>query len=420
MKGTNINASGCISGVLLCPTADGTVTKTIGELSWQDGRFTTIEPSAQAAARIIIPGFVDLHTHWPQGHVRGTFDGQLLPWLRDFIWPAETAFRDLKLAQTRGQQFAMDLLRAGTTTALTFGPPYVATCLQTALNLFAYDGPALMEVNAPADMCASAIDTLAMIETWSNHSPDHRLSQIVVSPRFAPSMSVEGLRACGEFAEKHGLLVQSHLSENLDEIAWVAELFPEATDYTDVYDRAGLLGPRTVMAHGIHLSDRELTRLAETATTIAHCPSSNEALQSGRAPIERYREHGVAWVLATDVGAGPNVSQLDAMAAFLRQHEAAGVPVTASEALARATLFPGRFLADHDDSRGGLGTLDEGACADLIALQLPAGCSPGDDAETLLRGLLEADRATFETLPSYVVRSGITEIAPASVIDVTR
>lgn len=406
---------GCVTGALLAPQADGSVVRNDRTLRWSGGRFCGWDESdgATAAADVlIVPGFIDLHVHWPQGHVRGAFSGQLLPWLRDCIWPAEAGFGDALEATTRAHAFANDLLRAGTTTALTFGPPYLSASLQAGLKLFAYDGPALMEVNAPEDMCTPATEVLEKIAALSDAvitNTGFRRRQVVISPRFAPSMTREGLAACGAFSREHDLLVQSHVSENLDEVKWVQELFPEASDYTDVYDRAGLLGPRTVLAHGIHLSDRELARLAETGTVIAHCPTSNEALQSGRMPLERYRDFGVNWVLATDVGAGPLVSQLHVMAAFLAQHEAAGVAVTAAEALFRATRQPGAFLAHHDAENAGLGTLDEGASADLVTYAMPEDARPDDDAEALLRKLVAADPSTLEKLPLKVVRSGVLQ-----------
>jgi guanine deaminase len=189
------------------------------------------------------------------------------------------------------------------------------------------------------------------------------------------------------------------LSENLDEVAWVRALFADSLDYTDVYDRAGLLGPRTVMAHGIHLSDRELARLAATGTWIAHCPTSNEALASGRMPLERLRAAGVAWVLATDIGAGPKLSMLDAMRAFVEVHRG-HAEALATEVLARGTAIPGRFLAQLQSDLAGLGTFEAGAPAHIVALPRPSGAL---DAEALLQALLATPRDALETLPIQVV-----------------
>ncbi len=343
-----------------------------------------------ATELLFVPGLVDLHCHWPQGHVRGRFAGQLLPWLREHIWPAEAAFSEPGEAAARADAFVADLLRCGTTAGLFFGPPFLEASrrfLEVAPH-GCFDGPALMETHCPESMQRPAAEVLAEVATL----PAHERRRVAVSPRFAPNLHAEGLRAAGAFARTHGLLAQSHLSENRDEIAWVAELFPERESYTDVYDHAGLLGPHVVMAHGVHLGDAELARLAETRTLVAHCPTSNEALSSGRMPVERLRAAGVPWVLATDVGAGPQLSQLHVMASFLSVHAAANVPVSAVEALARASAIPGAWLAEHDASLAGLGTLVSGAPAHVVALPHPG----GSDAESVLRRLLAAEAPDFE------------------------
>jgi guanine deaminase len=350
---------------------------------------------APAEAPLILPGFVDLHIHWPQSHVRGQFSGQLLPWLRESIWPAEAEFAAPALATRRAAEFLHATSRAGTCGGLAFGPPFASA--SAAFQALAWpgwlEGPALMERHAPAEMLQPVAETLAQLEQL----PGWQQRRTAVSPRFAPNVAAEGLALSGQRAREAMLAVQSHLSENTDEIAWVAELFRDSLDYTDVYDRAGLLGPHVVMAHGIHLSDRELARLAATGTLIAHCPTSNEALGSGRMPLERLRGAGVPWVLATDIGAGPQLSQLDTMRAFLNIHKGLA-DATATEALCRASAVPGHWLGQFDPSLAGLGSLAVGAPAHLVALA-PV---PGDDAETVLRNVLQAAPANTETLPRAV------------------
>jgi guanine deaminase len=260
------------------------------------------------------------------------------------------------------------------------------------------EGPALMEVEAPDVLLRPVQDALVELAART----DWPRGQVAVTPRFAPNVTAAGLRACAEVAARAGAPVQSHLSENPDEVAWVRSLFPRSRDYTAVYGDAGLLGPRTVMAHGIHLSDDELARLAQTGTLIAHCPTSNEALGSGRMPLERLRAAGVAWALATDVGAGPLVSQIDTIAVFLEVH-AGHTAVTAAEALCRATAVPGAWLSQFDSGLAGLGTLAAGAPAHVVALPRPAGvATPDADAETWLRRLVATPRQHLETLPEAV------------------
>lgn len=392
-------ASGQLRGSALLPSADLTVRWIPhAQISWKDGRIIAVQEllgPAPLDAPLILPGFVDLHIHWPQSHVRGQFSGQLLPWLRESIWPAEAAFAAPEVATARAAEFLRATSRAGTCAGLAFGPPYASA--SAAFQALAWpgwlEGPALMERQAPAELLQPVAETLAQLEQL----PGWHQRRTAISPRFAPNVAAEGLALSGQRAREAGLAVQSHLSENLDEIAWVAQLFAEASDYSDVYDRAGLLGPHVVMAHGIHLSDRELARLAATGTLIAHCPTSNEALGSGRMPLERLRQAGVPWVLATDIGAGPQLSQLDTMRAFLNIHKEF-VNVTATEALCRASAVPGQWLGQFDPQLAGLGSLAPGAPAHLVALD-PV---PGDDAETVLRNLLQAAPANTETLPRAV------------------
>lgn len=392
-------ASGEAVGAVLLPSARLQVQLLPhARVRWRDGRVSEVAAlpgPPPPGAPVLLPGLIDLHIHWPQAHIRGAFGGQLLPWLRDAIWPAEAAFADEDEARRRAIAFVGETLRAGTCAGLFFGAPFAS-----ASAIFAQvaprgwlEGPALMERNGPQALLCPVGDTLRALEQTGR--PAHQ--PIAVTPRFAPNLSAEGLRTCGEFARQRALPIQSHLSENQDELRWVAELFADATDYLDVYDRAGLLGPRAIFAHGIHLSDGELARLAQTGTTIAHCPTSNIALGSGRMAVERLRRAGVPWVLATDVGAGPCLSMLDAMKDFLNVHQGFA-DVTAVEALCRSTAVPGQWLAQFDAGLQGLGTLQPGAPAHLIALPMADAVEP----EGLIRSWLQGDAHQLERLPSAV------------------
>ena len=402
LDGRTLLGDGQISGAALLPQPGGALhLLPHAELTWQHGRFTAIRalPSPPPTdAPLLLPGFVDLHCHWPQAHVRGQFAGQLLPWLRDAIWPAEAAFADLSLARQHVRQFLAAITRAGTCAGLFFGSPFAESTpvfLEETPRGF-LEGPAIMSQNAPKALLRPAQETLAMLHALHSR-------RVAIAPRFAPNVDLAGLRACGDAARATGWPVQSHLAENREEIAWVRQLFPDARDYTDVYDAAGLLGPRTVLAHGVHLADRELARLAATRTLVAHCPTSNEALGSGRMPIERLWAAGVPWVLATDVGAGPSLSQLHVMQRFLSVH-AGHAPVRAGEALARATVIPGAWLAQFDPQLAGLGTLAVGAPAHLVAVTRPVGAP--DDPELLLQALLAAGHGSLEALPTRVTLWG--------------
>ena len=197
--------------------------------------------------------------------------------------------------------------------------------------------------------------------------------RLVVTPRFAVSSTETQLDLCGAVARELGLRVQTHLSENPDEIALVAQQFPDCRDYTEVYERADLIGPRTLLAHAVHCSDGEYGRIAAAGGWIVHCPTSNLALGSGRMPIERVRAAGVGVCLGSDVGAGPDLCLLDVLAAFVRIHDGA-VATDPSVTLPLATSAGARALGlvDRGELRAGLradlAVLGcEGAGADPVA-----------------------------------------------------
>ncbi|MEY3011991.1 MAG: hypothetical protein RIT45_726 [Pseudomonadota bacterium] len=398
--------SGQVRGVVVMPELTGH-SRLLEDavVRWEDGRIVEVRAARDGdpptSGWLISPGFVDLHVHWPQSHVRGCYGGALLPWLREHIWPAEAEFVDAEVAERRGMDFLDRLHAAGTTAALTFGPPFLEasrSLLRAAPRGF-FDGPALMECNSMPELERPVPETLAEIAGL----PDHERARVVVSPRFAPNLSAESLAACGELAWRLRMPAQSHLSENQEELRWVDSLFPDALDYTDVYDRARLLGPHVVMAHVIYLGARDFLRIAETGTMIAHCPTSNEALESGRMPLELVRKTGARWCLATDVGAGPQLSQVHVIGCALRVHREAGVPIDAGEAWARASAVPGAFLAGFDRGLRGLGSLAAGAPANLVAFALPSGDpAVGRDLEATLEAVVAAHGPDYEGAPRAV------------------
>lgn len=394
-----------LRGAVLLPQVNATTQfLPYAEISWENQRILEIRelPRPRGPVPVLLPAFVDLHCHWPQAEVRGQFSGQLLPWLRESIWPTEAELIDPQRAEHAIQSFLRQIVQAGTGAGLFFGTPFAETTplfLQHTPRGF-LEGPAIMTQNAPETLLRDLGTTLDQLQEVEPRLRD----RVSIAPRFAPNLSTADLHTCGEVARQNHWAIQSHLSENTDELAWVQQLFPEAENYTDVYQRTGLLGPQTVMAHGIHLTDRELTVLATTQTLIAHCPTSNEALGSGRMPLERLRQAEVPWVLATDVGAGPLLSQLHVMQTFLRIH-AGHVSVTASEALARATAIPGAWLGQFSSDLNNLGTQLPGAPAHIVQLP-PLALDEDRHAETVLQRILGLPSTDFERLPERVVLWG--------------
>ncbi|MBU1935573.1 guanine deaminase [Patescibacteria group bacterium] len=355
------------------------------------GDFDSIEETRGEVTEItdgvIVPAFVDVHVHMPQNHVRGQFAGQLLPWLQNCIWPEEAGFRDPRVADEKAKKFYQDLAGQGTLLSLVY-----ATIHEHALHsTFAHKigdtiaGNVLMDENSPDYLSQSTEEAIAITERCAREYGEH----FAVTPRFAPTCTMELMMAVGEIARQYRTWIQSHLSENLDEVKWVSELFPDCDSYTDVYQKAGLLSPRTIMAHCIHLSDEELDILKETGTKIAHCPTSNIALGSGRMPVEKIRKWGIPFALGSDVGAGPSLSLLHVMQKYMEQHVEANVEATPQDALYRATLA-GAELLDRGDK---MGNLDIGKEANLVIVKTD---EQPKDAEGAIRDIVSGSMEELE------------------------
>jgi guanine deaminase len=337
---------------------------------------------------VLMPGMVDLHAHLPQLPNAGLGAGMgLLAWLERYIFPLELDF-DAAVAERVAPAAWRAFAAAGTTTALVYGAVYEASLdvmFQAAEThgIRAIVGKVMMDRNTydltidPSTILARSLaETSRLIERWHG-AADGRL-QYAVTPRFAVSCTAELLRESAALAASTGAYWQTHVSEDEGEIAEVARLFPEAIDYVDVYDRAGGLGDRTVLAHAVHLSDRELTRLVETGTRVSHCPISNLFLASGVMPLGRYLDAGLTLGLGSDVAGGPDLSIFSVMR----------VGFYAQNARRVAGLEEGPLLGPLDWLRlgslggaevlglgGTIGSLEAGKEADVIAVD-PAFAAP--------------------------------------------
>ena len=262
---------------------------------------------------LVVPGFIDAHVHYPQMDRIAAHGEQLLDWLERHIFPAEKAFAARSHADVVADAFLDELLRNGTTSALVFATVHSASVdalFEAALarGMRIASGKVLMDLGPEglADTPETArADTEALIARWRGRG---RLSY-AVTPRFALTSSDAQMRVAGDLLAAHpDVLLHTHLAENLDECAAVAARFADAADYLDVYDRFGLVGGRSVFAHGIHMSDRACARLAEAGSGIAVCPSSNLFLGSGFFNFAQADKHAVALGLGTDIGAGTSFS----------------------------------------------------------------------------------------------------------------
>ena len=271
--------------------------------------------------RLIAPGFIDLHVHYPQTDVIGSPAEGLLPWLEHYTFPHEARFADPAYADEVAEVFLDELLRHGVTTALTFAtshPGSVDALLGRArtrgLRLVA--GKVLQDRHSPDgvrdDTEQGLIDTEALIGRW--HGAD-RLGY-AITPRFAPSCSDAQMRGAGELAARHpSVWIQSHVAENLDEVRWVHELYPHARSYLGVYEGFGLLRERAVYAHCIYLDDTDRALMRDTGAAAAVSPTSNLFLGSGFFDYDRARQSGMRYGLASDVGGGTSFNPFHTMLA---------------------------------------------------------------------------------------------------------
>ncbi len=368
-------------------------------------------PSATPVVRhpraLILPGFIDCHVHYPQLEIVGAAGYPLLEWLERYTFPAEAAFADPVHADRIAAVFLDQLRRNGTTTAAVYGTVHpqsveslFAAALATGLRIFA--GKALMDRNAPAALLDTAQrgydESKALIARWHGRG---RLAH-AITLRFVATSSPAQLEATAALWREHpGMLLQSHLAENLAELAWVRELFPAAADYTDVFASFGLLGPGTVLGHGIHLSPGERQRIAASGAAIAHCPTSNLMLGSGLFDALATRSAGVVVGLATDVGAGTTLSMLATMGAAMQVARLRGTGLHPAQALWLATAGAAEALG----LAGVTGNLAPGLEADLVVLDpassplLAARMATIDGIEDLLTTLMTLgdDRSVIAT-----------------------
>jgi guanine deaminase len=362
---------------------------------------------------VLLPGMVDLHAHLPQLPNAGLGAGMdLLAWLERYIFPLERGFDEATaevLAPAAWRAFAA----AGTTTALVYGAVYEASLDATfraaeAHGIRAIVGKVMMDritydstIDPSTILDRSLAESARLIERWHG-AADDRL-RYAVTPRFAVSCTADLLRESAALAASTGAYWQTHVSEDQGEIAEVARSFPEALDYVDVYDRAGGLGERTVLAHAVHLSDRELARLVETGSHVAHCPISNLFLASGVMPLGRYLDAGLSLGLGSDVAGGPDLSIFSVMRVGFYAQNARRVagseqgPVLGPLDWLRLGSLGGAEslgLADR------IGSLEAGKQADVIAID-PSYVAPipgvtDDDTEDL------ASRLLFRAHPDMV------------------
>lgn len=346
------------------------------------GAYETIAPRFEEIpvttypGQLIIPGFLDIHVHYPQTEMIAAYGEQLLTWLERYTFPTEAKFQDADYARQIATFFLDELLKNGTTTAVvltTIFPQSVEVLFEEAdrRNMRIIAGQMWMDRNAPDFLLNDAIETYhqsrEQIQKWHNRGRQ----LYAITPRFAITSTEAGLQFAGKLkAEFPDVYVHTHLSENAQEIAYTSELFPNTSDYLEVYEQYGLVGDRSIFAHGLHLSESEFERLSQAGATIAYCPTSNLFLGSGLFKLHRAKSiHSPVGVgLATDVGGGTGFSMLHTMSEAYKIAQLQGQNLSSFQAFYLATLGAAKSLSLAEK----IGSFDPGKEADFTVLDLHA------------------------------------------------
>ncbi len=380
------------------------VTGDDGRIAWSGPRANLPDihrglPTDDYGTMLVMPGLIDPHIHFPQYRMLAAPGKDLLDWLHRFTFPEEARYADQIYAEAAADIFLTRLFQHGTTSALAFCSVH-KTCAEALFaaaqrrNMALITGKTMMDRNAiPAvqdDAETGARESEELYRDWHGKG---RL-RYAVTPRFAVTSSEAQLKVSGELlAALPGALMQTHISESPGEIAMVRQLFPNAKDYTDVYDSFGLLSDRSLFAHGIHLSERECARLSETASTVLHCPTSNAFLGSGimRMPYMRDARRPVHFGIATDVGGGTSYSMLQTLGEAYKLQMLSGYKPTAAELFHLATRVNAeRLKMDHD-----IGALEQGKYADIVVLD--------PEATPVLKSRQEVSQSLEDVLFSLIV-----------------
>ncbi len=326
--------------------------------------------------KMIIPGFVDIHLHAPQFPNRGMgYDKELLPWLQSYTFPEEAKYKDIKYAERVYRDFVKELWKNGTTSAVIYGTIHKESTkllmdLLIESGIRAYVGKVNMDRNSipnlTEDTERSLRETEELILEYKDKSP---LVKPIITPRFVPTCSDALLEGLGKLALKYDVPVQSHLSENTDEVKWVSELHPDAKNYASVYDKFNLFGQRrTIMAHCIHNTDEEIDLMAKNGVYAAHCVHSNFNLSSGIMPVRKFLDKKVPVGLGSDISGGHEISIPKVMAASIQASKMKWLetdkklkPLTLLEVFYLATKGGGSFF-------GKVGSFEKGYEMDCLII----------------------------------------------------
>src|SRR3989440_6596812 len=330
----------------------------------------------------IFPGLIDWHTELPEYSVVGRGERELLPWLRQHVFPIEREFPGPK-ARAETPLFFQELVRNGTTTVVAYAAIYEDSCdiafeAARQCGIRAIIGKMMMDLGSYGQIQPKKVLSISLLESerlcrkW--HRAEEGRLEYAFSPRFAVTCSEKLMRGAAELAARLEAYLQTHLAENREELEKVHHLYMSARDYTHVYEKCGMLTAHTMLGHCIHLNPREIAAIAAAQSSVAHCPSSNLFLGSGLMKLDQLLKAGINVGLGSDVAAGPELNMWQVMRAAIEVQKARSAyepnlrPLRPSEALYLATHGGARALGKTSV----IGTLDPGKEADLIVVDLPS------------------------------------------------
>jgi guanine deaminase len=362
---------------------------------------------------LIMPGFFDMHFHWVQDDVREMPKDSLLGWLEKYTFPTEMKFNDKKYAKKRAELFFEKLVQHGTLGGACYSSIHehaVDAAMKRAKGHFVI-GNVLMNMNSPEALTQSEDECLALTKRLiGRHGKKH-----CFTPRFAITTTPKVMKEGSAMADKAKCFKQTHLSETPQEIDFVLSIyrklpgFEKVSSYTEIYEKTGMLGERSLMGHGIHLSDKELAILKKTKTSVIHCPTSNAPLKekglgSGLFNFKKIEKTKVRWALGSDIGGGPFLSMFDVMRSFVHQNKKTGKDATYTKALFRSTLAGAEILGCGKFS----GNLNKGKEASFIVVPMAKNKFPQDAESALVQVIepLKNRREDYASLISKVFLSG--------------
>lgn len=377
-------------------------------------KWMTANNTTDFGQSVIMPGFFDMHFHWVQDDVREMPKDSLLDWLNKYTFPTEMKFASKKYSQKKAKHFFKKLLRHGTVGGACYSSIHecaLDAAMKNAKGHFVI-GNVLMNMHSPEKLTQSENEAIKLTQRLVKKYK----KRFCFTPRFAITTTPKVMKTGSQIADKKGCFKQTHLSETPQEIEFVLSIykkipgFEKVKTYTEIYEKTGMLGKKSLMGHGIHLSDKELKTLYKTKTSIIHCPTSNAPIKdlglgSGLFNFKKVEKSNVRWALGSDIGGGPFLSMFDVMRSFVHQNKRKNTAeATYTKALFRSTLAGAQLLGVDKK----VGNLNKNKEATFVVVPVEFKVPPRD-AEFVLKKIIESKsnkRQDYEQLVQKVIYRG--------------